>query len=107
MRRSRSHSVSESSLDKAEVPTRRSGSVQDLRINGKKDTLLRKKPNKLTRQESLEIKRNDENYLKSHPELTEALKRLFVHLCKECEDKNVNQDALLESAVDFFANSEQ
>ena len=132
-RRSRSQSLSTADRNRKVGKNvnnfKRSGSVQDLKVLGGKKDMLNKKKTKLTRQESVDIRNNDEGkntnltpfliwqvliwcspassgYLQSHPELTSALQKLFIHLCTPGQEdpKEVDHDALISSAVDFFAD---
>ena len=129
-RRSRSQSLSTADRNRKVGKNvnnfKRSGSVQDLKVLGGKKDMLNKKKTKLTRQESADIRTNDEGkntnltpfliwqvlkwcspasagYLQSHPELTSALQKLFIHLCTPGQDDPKEIDHCF-SAVDFFAD---
>ena len=129
-RRSRSQSLSTADRNRKVGKNvnnfKRSGSVQDLKVLGGKKDMLNKKKTKLTRQESVDIRNNDEGkntnltpfliwqvliwcspassgYLQSHPELTSALQKLFIHLCTPGQDDPKEIDHCF-SAVDFFAD---
>ena len=130
IRRYRSQSLSDPKRSDNANTFKRSGSVQDLKVLGGRKDMLNKRKTKLTRQESVEIRANDEGecvnmkmscirrkldiindsagYLKSHPELTSALQKLFIHLCQKAQDDDDDtkdpEDCLLSSAVDFFAD---
>ena len=59
-RRSRSQSLTDPKRSHNVNDFKRSGSVQDLKVLGGRKDMLNKKKTKLTRQESVEIRANDE-----------------------------------------------
>ena len=86
IRRYRSQSLSDPKRSDNANTFKRSGSVQDLKVLGGKKDMLNKKKTKLTRQESVEIRANDEgqcvNLIKS---CIRAHVRYYQRFCRISE----------------------